>query len=134
MNLFRKKKNRVIILSLATGAVISASTGAFVYSSNSDSNLSKLLFNNSRDAELASNKNNISKSTDSIKDNNVIENTKPIAPKPVEEKVINVLDTTTENSSAPEVNRNTVTPERSEPLIAKPNVVTKQISIQWCHS
>lgn len=44
MNLFRKKKNRVIILSLATGAVISASTGAFVYSSNSDSNLSKLLF------------------------------------------------------------------------------------------
>lgn len=26
MNLFRKKKNRVIILSLATGAVISAST------------------------------------------------------------------------------------------------------------
>lgn len=129
MNLFRKKKNRVIILSLATGAVISASTGAFVYSSNSDSNLSKLLFNNSRDAELASNKNNISKSTDSIKDNNVIENTKPIAPKPVEEKVINVPDTTTENSSAPEVNRNTVTPERSEPLIAKPNVVTKQISI-----
>lgn len=72
MNLFRKKKNRVIILSLATGAVISASTGAFVYSSNSDSNLSKLLFNNSRDAELASNKNNISKSTDSIKDNNVM--------------------------------------------------------------
>lgn len=129
MNVFKKKRNRVIIFSLAAGAVISASTGAVVYSSNSDSNLSRILFNNSTDAQVANNKNNISKSTDSIKDNNVIEGTKPKIIKPAETVAPKTPETISENSSAPEINRTTVTPERSEPLIAKPNVITKEIVI-----
>ncbi|MFZ8230705.1 putative immunoglobulin-blocking virulence protein [Mycoplasmopsis bovis] len=129
MSIFKKKKNRVIFATLAFGAVISSTSGVLIYRSSSDIDLSRVIFSSSTNSELANNKNNINKAIDAIKDNNVVENEKPVVIKPAEVPKIKIPDVAKETNPSPEVNRNSIRPEKTEPLIAKPNVVTKEIFI-----
>ncbi|MFZ8240390.1 putative immunoglobulin-blocking virulence protein, partial [Mycoplasmopsis bovis] len=92
MSIFKKKKNRVIFATLAFGAIISSTSGVLIYRSSSDIDLSRVIFSSSTNSELANNKNNINKAIDAIKDNNVVENEKPVVIKPAEVPKIKIPD------------------------------------------
>nr|WP_307910696.1 hypothetical protein [Mycoplasmopsis bovis] len=44
MSIFKKKKSRILLISLSVGIVASVSSGALIYNASSDNSLSKLLF------------------------------------------------------------------------------------------
>lgn len=129
MNVFKKKKNRVIIFLFVIGVVIFVLIGVVVYLFNFDLNLLRIFFNNLIDVQVVNNKNNISKFIDLIKDNNVIENIKFKIINLVEEVVFKIFEIISENSLVYEINRIIVIFERFELLIVKLNVIIKEIVI-----
>lgn len=129
MNVFKKKRNRVIIFLFVVGVVIFVLIGVVVYLFNFDLNLLRIFFNNLIDVQVVNNKNNISKFIDLIKDNNVIESIKFKIIKLVEEVVFKIFEIISENSLVFEINRIIVIFERFELLIVKLNVIIKDIVI-----
>ncbi|MBT1315952.1 putative immunoglobulin-blocking virulence protein [Mycoplasmopsis bovis] len=87
MSIFKKKKSRILLISLSVGIVASVSSGALIYNASSDNSLSKLLFSSESDSLLhPSNSVDYSKTVNSITDKNVKELSKQpkVIEKPVE--------------------------------------------------
>lgn len=79
MNIFKKKKNKVLFLSVLSSTIVSVSLGSIMYFATSDSNLGKSIFDlNTKDSNLIPNdKLDLPNSTDSTRDNNIAELPKP---------------------------------------------------------
>ncbi|CAL58984.1 Conserved hypothetical protein, predicted transmembrane protein [Mycoplasmopsis agalactiae PG2] len=74
MSIFKKKKSRILLISLSVGIVASVSSGALIYNAASDNNLSKLLFSSESDSLLHPSSNvDYSRSVNSITDKNIKE-------------------------------------------------------------
>ncbi|WP_406615029.1 putative immunoglobulin-blocking virulence protein [Mycoplasmopsis hyopharyngis] len=86
MKLFKKRKNKVLFLSVLVGAAASIGIGSFIYSTTADTNYSRdLAINKTTDSKLI-NKNNLdlNNTESSTRDNNIreIPNTPIVEPKP----------------------------------------------------
>ncbi|WP_406615033.1 putative immunoglobulin-blocking virulence protein [Mycoplasmopsis hyopharyngis] len=91
MKLFKKRKNKVLLLTAVTAAAGSIAIGALIYSATADAKYGKNLRLDASDSNLiASDRNDLSKTVDSTRDNNIPQVPKPpvVVPKPETPKVI----------------------------------------------
>ncbi|MCE6061565.1 putative immunoglobulin-blocking virulence protein [Mycoplasmopsis agalactiae] len=130
MKILKTKKNRILMLSLLSGGIISASAGVAIYKASSDFNLAKSIFSfDSFDSELA-NSNNVKHTNDSIRDKNIIEKVnEPIkAEEPKTEPII-IKTPKAEESSTAEAPKETIKPIESQPIVASPTTERRKINL-----
>ncbi|UUM25808.1 putative immunoglobulin-blocking virulence protein [Mycoplasmopsis agalactiae] len=130
MKILKTKKNRILMLSLLSGGIISASAGVAIYKASSDFNLAKSIFSfDSFDSELA-NSNNVKHTNDSIRDKNITEKVnEPIkAEEPKTEPII-IKTPKAEESSTAEPPKETIKPIESQPIVASPTTERRKITL-----